>query len=216
MKHDMELVLEEYVRTLISRNRGQQMRNVQAILGNNLDNINEYGCWCFFQEDHGRGHGKPVDGLDRFCRKMHMGYDCAIMDVLDSTGNDSCVPWEVPYISGTGGGESSLVNTCEVVNSDDCAKHACMVEGFFVIQIFNLFVSGESVDDSYKHSNGFDDRGGCPTLPGYGESEKACCGEYPDRFPFKLLNGDRGCCQGVAYDAIMLSCCPDGVPRFSC
>merc|ERR1712048_1034542 len=120
MKTDMANIVNRYVRGLMEADR-QGLRNI-------LDNINEYGCWCYFQEHHGRGHANPVDGLDRFCRKLNMGYDCAILDVIDETGNDTCVPWEVFYISGTGGGESALVQTCDTFNSDSCAKHACKVE----------------------------------------------------------------------------------------
>jgi len=220
MKTDMRQILDRYVRGLMESGNAQN-RNIPDILGSNLDNINEYGCWCYFQGDHGRGHAKPVDGLDRFCRKLAMGYDCAILDVIDATGNDSCIPWEVFYISGTGGGENALVQTCDTFNTELCAKISCKVEGIFVIKIFNLFVAGDSISDSFKHSNGFDEKvecivDNCKDDPDRCDPTRVCCGEHPDRFPFKPMGGDRACCAGVAFDASILTCCPDGTPRLSC
>lgn len=36
------------------------------------------------------------------------------------------------------------------------ATHACIVEGHFVINIFQWFIAGYSHDMSYQHKNGFD------------------------------------------------------------
>ena len=43
----------------------------------------------------------------------------------------------------------------------------------------------------------------------------ACCGEYPQRFPYKTKGGIRGCCEnaagsGVTFDTNFLECCADG------
>merc|ERR1711934_884215 len=220
MKQDMSQIVNRYVRGLMEADRNN-MRNIPDILGANLDNINEYGCWCYFMDGHGRGHAKPVDGLDRFCRKLSMGYDCAILDVIDETGNDTCVPWEVFYISGTCGGEAALVQTCETFNSDSCAIKSCKVEGIFVLKVFNLFVGGGSISDAFKHSNGFDEKvncivDNCKDDPDRCDPTRECCGDCPDRFPYKPMGGDRGCCAGIAFDASILTCCSDGTPRLSC
>ena len=42
-----------------------------------------------------------------------------------------------------------------------------------------------------------------------------CCGQYPQRFPYRTQGGDRGCCEnpngaGVTYNANFLQCCADG------
>lgn len=222
MQADLQAITNRYVRGLIET--GASNRNIPDILQDNLEKINEYGCWCYFLGDHGRGKGKPVDAIDRFCRKLAMGYDCAMMDIIAQTGNDTCVPWEESYISGIGGGEPALVATCDAFNTptDGCSNYACKVEGIFVLKVFNLFISGDSTNEDFKHNNGFDEKAGCPINeckienPEKCDVNRECCGVHPDRFPFKPMGGDRACCEGIAYDASILSCCPDGTPRLSC
>jgi len=40
--------------------------------------------------------------------------------------------------------------------------------------------------------------------------EKQCCGEYPNRFPFKPLQGFHDCCDGKVYERTERECCTDG------
>ena len=40
-----------------------------------IDPIVGYGCWCFFEEDHGKGKGRPVNRVDEICKVMHDGYE---------------------------------------------------------------------------------------------------------------------------------------------
>lgn len=35
----------------------------------------------------------------------------------------------------------------------------------------------------------------------------ACCGQYPDRFPYRSQGGDRQCCGVKTYNAMTLTCC---------
>merc|ERR1711865_1290771 len=112
--------------------------------------LNQYGCWCYFETDHGRGKGEAVNKVDQLCKTLHDGYECAIKDGYDLS--QACVPWEVVYNSATGFGLGSndienMRTECEDRNGvDSCEARACMVEGWFVMQIVDLFVSGESVD----------------------------------------------------------------------
>ena len=54
------------------------------------------GCWCYFDENHGKGKGQPVNAIDEKCRQLAHAYDCAIMDAEDA-GEPPCVPWDVQY-----------------------------------------------------------------------------------------------------------------------
>ena len=72
-------------------------RALSAMMGPTLQNINQYGCWCYFEEDHGKGKSQPVNEVDAFCKTLHQGYDCAMIDA-DEAGK-SCTPWEVSYKS---------------------------------------------------------------------------------------------------------------------
>ena len=49
-------------------------RVLAQVFGGAFDNFNSYGCWCYFEDLHGTGRGKPVDDMDGFCKAVHMGY----------------------------------------------------------------------------------------------------------------------------------------------
>ena len=34
------------------------LRSVSSQLGQLFDELNQYGCWCYFGDDHGKGHRK--------------------------------------------------------------------------------------------------------------------------------------------------------------
>ena len=42
--------------------------------------IDGYGCWCYFEDDHGLGRSHPVNKIDETCKGIHDGYTCAIKD----------------------------------------------------------------------------------------------------------------------------------------
>ena len=77
-------------------------RNISASNRNIFDEMPEiliplnYGCWCMYNEDYVFGKSKPVDQIDSYCRDLHNGYDCIVMDMAEA-GNDACVPYEVDY-----------------------------------------------------------------------------------------------------------------------
>lgn len=190
-------------------------RSVETILGDtSMAAIRNYGCWCFFGDDHGSGKGAPVDSVDAMCKNLHMGYDCAMMDYAEATGNDDCVPWEVSYNSGMSFGMGALVDTCNNVNDDLCAQYACMIEGAFVVNIIGAFLSLGSVNPGNLPQNGFNFRESCPVNSGTQTDERSCCGVLPFRYPYKPV--DRECCGASTYDPSMMDCCADNVPKFSC
>ena len=67
-------------------------RSISGQIGAAMQFIDEYGCWCFFDENYTLGKAKPMDQMDSYCRDLHNGYDCIIMDV-----NETCVPYDVDY-----------------------------------------------------------------------------------------------------------------------
>jgi hypothetical protein len=191
--------------------------NVQAA----VESFDEYGCWCYFYDNVGRGKGTPVDELDGMCKTLHDGYTCAIIDA-ELEGADECIPWEVEYNPGSGAGNDRFA-TCQAANpgGDNCAVRACSVEGIFTDNVFALLLGGSQADlENFSHSQGFDPAtdAGCPVKPGvHGSSgAKECCGSYPNRFPFKTLDGDRACCASRTYNTQILSCCPNGQVKANC
>jgi len=224
MRRDFENMANRYVRGLVESGQAQDRRISDILTGDNFDRINEYACWCYFEDDHGRGHGKPLNGIDHLCKKLSDGYDCCMLDFSTLTGNDSCVPWEIFYLPGTGTGEVNLDANCNgfnpvnpVTQNNFCANCACKVEGIFVLRAFNLFIAGGDMDESFSQANGFDEKVMCPLQQGIQDEERLCCGDQQQhRFPYKPLSGERGCCGGQTYDTTLQECCPDNVARLSC
>ena len=93
------------------------LRSLSAVLGSGFDMIQEYGCWCFFDDLHGKGKSQPVDELDRLCMVLAEGYECARMD---DESEEGCVPWQVDYVGGPIGG--SIIGDCEEKNQGNIGK----------------------------------------------------------------------------------------------
>lgn len=194
---------------------------LRTITQDDMDLINEYGCWCYFQNDHGAGKGKPVDEIDTLCKRLHDGYTCAIMDALDQ-GN-TCVPWEVSYNSAVGSGMiqnmdiGTIRSECDVQNPDttSCGNWVCKIEGYFIQQLVLYFTHGGLINHDHRHANGFNPSTDCPVSSGI-KSEKACCDEYPLRFPFKTYNGARDCCYTHTFNTNLYQCCADGKVKMTC
>merc|ERR1712066_151542 len=183
-------------RQLLGLVRNSSLRAFTGNIANAVNSLDEYGCWCYFYDNVGRGKGTPVDEIDGFCKTLGDGYQCAILD--SEAAGESCVPWEVAYNPGTGAGE-----------------------GQFVDSLFAFLLSGSQIDyQTYGHTNGFDPshNEGCPVKPGVKgvSGEKACCGAYPYRFPFKTLDGDRACCGARTYNTQLLNCCGNGQVKANC
>jgi len=239
----MKLVMYSAIAAIAVADISQIAKNLQEIMQNNtftrgfgatwassfISNIDEYGCWCYFQDDHGKGRGQAANEVDAQCQKLHQGYECIIIDA-EEEGDSECVPWNEPYQSGSGLGlvaddpennnnANALRKSCARANRfNDCARRTCIVENFFIMQLFKVFLSGYQFDGSLKHSlgnwNGIDD---CPTKVGI-DAEKECCGTYPHRFPFKLatLYGARNCCGELTYNPDVMECCAGNVVKLSC
>ena len=187
-------------------------------IGKTIGTMNEYGCWCYFGGDHGRGKGQPVDAIDEMCKILSDGYECAMRDAEEE--GTTCVPWEVSYQSALGGSGLSTAEECFNVNAgNNCAARACTIEGSFVANLLDAFTSGSGLSPLNYHSNGFDQPTQCATKKnGGGPTNKECCGNYPDRFPFKTIGGDRKCCGTRTFNSLTLKCCDadSSTVKFNC
>ena len=59
---------------LLFTNKTEVSRKFGALMTDWLSDVNQYGCWCYFDEMHGMGRSKPVDELDQACKTLHNGY----------------------------------------------------------------------------------------------------------------------------------------------
>merc|ERR1711981_151725 len=207
-------------RQLIKAVANSSLRAFQGNIVSAIARLDEYGCWCYFYDNVGRGKGTPVDEIDGFCKTLADGYQCAMID--GEAENDQCVPWEKEYEAGTGAGRDRFT-TCATANpGDNCAIRACSVEGIFVDNLFAFLISGVAIPyETYGHNDtDFDPAtdAGCPVKKGYPNvsGQKECCGAYPNRFPYKTLDGARACCGSRTYNTELLNCCGSGQVIANC
>jgi len=189
--------------------------SLRALSPNTIAQLQNYGCWCYFEDDFGMGRGKPVDQIDRLCQNLHDSYECAILE----SGDGSCIPWKVDYNSSGAFDLSDRLFECENHNVDDCTKSTCIIEGIFVQNLFDHFMNnGLTINEDYKVQNGFDpatcmiQRGIAAEVRG----ERQCCGEVPFKRPFNDGDGEKACCGGVTYRTAVMECCPDETLRIDC
>jgi hypothetical protein len=206
--------------TAATANGAVPANGLRTVTQEDMDLVNEYGCWCYFQDGYGSGKGKPVDDIDVLCKRLHDGYTCAIMDSADL--GDECVPWEVSYNSAIGSGMlidmdiATIRQECDVQNPDNgCPNWVCKIEGYFLQQLVLYFTHGGQINHNFRHAMGFNTATGCPVMTGT-KSDKACCDEYPLRFPFKTYNGARDCCYTHTFNTNLYQCCGDGTVKMSC
>ena len=219
--------LIEQVKQMLEDHKDAEIPGVigmnRALRQEDMGLVNNYGCWCYFEENHGNGKGSPTDEIDQFCKYLHDGYQCIIME-MESIYNQTCVPWVIPYNSAYGGGYTpfgftleNLREECVQLNPDQvCESLTCMVEGLFVQSFFSYAIFGGQINHQYRHqlddgSPNFDPNdGSCPTVEvPLGPNDLECCGEYPIRYPFHNRSNSRQCCGTLTYNPFMQSCCDE-------
>lgn len=162
-----------------------------------------YGCWCYFQNDVGKGKSDPIDELDEICKTLHQGYECAMIDNTDCTPYDVIYQKPNPFFIAS---KDQIRTQCQNLNTDQCQIDACTVETNFVFSVFGM---QSNSDSSYRHDSGFDIEGNCPIMHDGRPGEKSCCGDFPDRFPYKGFDGERECCGKGTYDTGIQQCCDE-------
>ena len=110
--------------------------------------------------------------------------------------------------------EQQMVSVCEIQFGDICQQKICKIEMNFA-RLLNIKYSDLNVNVDTIHANGFDPLTDpkCSVEIGF-ESEKACCGAYPNRFPYKknAIDGSRReCCGDKTYNTNLYDCCADGI-----
>ena len=81
-----------------------------------------------------------------------------------------------------------------------CVELSCIVETYFLSELDIWLQSTDSNDKTqYDYANAhssatFDKNTVCRAEGGTADSERECCGNYPNRSPFKPMNNARECC----------------------
>lgn len=125
-----------------------------------LQALNPYGCWCNFDLIPGPYVGEPVNEFDSACKKLHEGYRCIGIDngqqCADSAESYMLKP---KYMRSNSKDQliDSLYSYCEkMYPTDECGQNLCLVEAYFINQVFNLLQSGKRIDLKMSHKMGFD------------------------------------------------------------
>ena len=89
--------------------------------------VDQYGCWCNFNEHYNRGIGEPVDEMDQLCMEYAKGIECILIDA-EMDNNFMCVPWfnEVPLYGAPYGSytvesyddDATIFSKCNETNFD--------------------------------------------------------------------------------------------------
>ena len=100
-----------------------------------ISGLQNYGCWCYFDENHGLGKSQPVDDIDNYCKQLHNNYECTIMDGCGD-------PWTIVY-NAAPLYMSDVATVCQNLNDgNDCAIKVCTIESKFMQQILTWKMMG--------------------------------------------------------------------------
>lgn len=165
-----------------------------------------YGCWCIA---HGENptlatRGLPEDSVDAVCKDHALCYDCARMDYgiqCDATQMGYDVMGNKDLLTGT------KYLSCDVDSNTVCQKSLCECDKMLAEGLFRT--DDEYEKDLHIATSGFDGHSDCeipPPVHDWGEMDQ-CCGEYPQRAPYRSDNGNRQCCGDKTYHTFYLECC---------
>merc|ERR1712226_236499 len=201
----------------MKKSYGEIVKGNRNLLTTSINNVNKYGCWCYFDDDVGNGKGEPMDLVDAECRNLHRGYECAVADIA------GCTPWTVTYfpVSGTAfiTDHGSIAAACThtnlvLTNFGPCAAAACAIETEFINEYTAITQNYNPQFTAFSHSGvgSFNANRNCVTA-GNGirdKGERQCCGTFPHRYPFKVYQGlasQQACCDGSVFVQSTHKCC---------
>lgn len=187
-----------------------------------LNNLQEYGCWCFFDEKHGQGRGNPVDVFDSHCMKYHHAVACAKREI------ELCDPYDTSYsitAKQAEDGSGNITYDCETGN-DSCQEATCYAQSHFISlllqeQLEHLKVPDYPSFSAWKNGGTFDNES-CKIGGGSRPRDEMCCGTWKHNTKKLLRFGrhlSRACCENddngtfKTYDSNLATCCDDGSVR---
>lgn len=243
--HKIRASLEQMQASLFSGLGNQtQAASARALSGDpEFDIFKPYGCWCYFGGgDIARhyGRGLPLDEWDTLCKQLQEGYECAAIDAEHF--GQTCEPWSVQYVNdervalaaifspNPQGPLAFISDLCNRQNDgDSCGITSCILETTYVYRVLVYLLTrglpdhmsipqlaAQSTDPDFFIDNGFDRVSGCPSSgPGGPAPHKECCGQHPNRFPYRHDTMSRVCCEtpgglGTVFNPSIHECCSDG------
>jgi len=183
-----------------------------------FDSIWDYGCWCYFGDDAGKGQGKAQNEVDELCKSLQTCYRCAKLDSLEDVSDKICKPGQIEYNVNVNSisNQGALLACQHPLNTDDCQIHVCSCEINFINRLLQLFFSGVTFNPDLHHDTWTQHKEVCVHDQNAGPSTMECCGSYPDRKPFRLESTTECCKDMRLYDSEKLYCCADGTVKKEC
>lgn len=202
-----------------------------------ISSVANYGCWCRFNMYHPY-KGTPQDTVDEACKQWYQNYDCLAVDYNTDTPAFTCndevdyvdviTNLQDPFLPGT-----DYAAACAAANAgDDCAIESCHIDAVFIRHVFT-FLTDNTLNMTLSGWYGFNGNICTGYVPGEAGTtgapdatqnppttaapvptlnppmpKKACCGAYPNRFPYKTRQGETECCVDATYNVNILQCCP--------
>lgn len=175
-------------------------------------NLQSYGCWCYFDAKHGSGKGLPVDRVDEQCMKLHHATSCIKIENCDE---NLSFKTDMNFVNG------KIEYDCISPNGGDtCLENNCYAYTFFTSGIIDIFYDGGSLNYDYKVDLGFDSSTCNPKHVKNAIIDEFCCGSYSEnsRRPVKVPSGtNKQCCESsttkdfITYNPMVSECCPNGM-----
>ena len=205
-----------------------------------ISSVANYGCWCRFnmyKPYKGPAQDIVDQACEQFHKNydcLHVDYstnDPFFRCGMDTPYTDVMISIQDPFDVNT-----DYDTECAAANADSCAAQACHVDAVFVREIVN-YLKDNTLNMTLSGWYGFDGsacRGaaaaigttgapiaattgapGAATTLASGTTATpsptiACCNDYPNRYPYKLNNGNRACCVDTTYNTNVLECCANG------
>lgn len=202
-------------RESVGRKPNRFIEKGRSLYASILTNIEEYGCWCYFDTNFNKAKGIPRDAHDSACKKYHHSLQC-IMEEL------SCIdPHNLGYtvIYTVIPGQDDEID-CNVAENNDCQKAACHAQTTFLNKIIEETLVNKNTPDYANFSaklGSFDHKAECTTGGTHAPRELMCCGDFTDgdKQAFMVESKDHmGCCKKAdswhVYDTIFNECCENG------
>jgi len=201
--------------------RYKHMEKLINFYDQSITNITKYwtyGCWCFQMGDFPLrlGNGSPVDNVDKICKRHKECYQCAKKDA----GTGDCLPEETGYRFAASFDGVTGATVVQCLNPEgSCRRNICECDKAFASRLPQAAESSDGWNGAHHaHYGGFDSRSSCLArihTPG-SEHKVECCGEYPDRFPYRFAKDNSGkqCCGATSiFSQETHDCCDDDVVR---
>ena len=185
---------------------------------------NGYGCHCMFQNDRlkqGAGRGQPMDIFDEKCRVLTKAYNCVSLDDFDENLNQNCEePWMMEYNIPTITVGTDAITECNALNpeANECVLRTCYIETHFLVEIAKITNFQLIFPDllAYSHTipgSTFNFNDECaislnlPVQKGF-----ACCGKYPNRVEYGLVDS-KECCGNRVFNVVAKECCDENTSQ---